>query len=71
MEDYFSFLQSAGVDAAIISDGGVFYAARKSAPGLPVHISTQANLTNKYAVKFWQEQGAARSCLRASFPLPR
>lgn len=69
MEDYFAFLQSAGVDAAIISDGGVFYAARKSAPGLPVHISTQANLTNKYAVKFWQEQGAARVVLARELSL--
>lgn len=63
LEDYFAFLQSAGVDAAIISDAGVFYACRKSAPKLPVHISTQANLTNKYAVKFWREQGATRAIL--------
>ncbi|MDE6667210.1 MAG: U32 family peptidase [Clostridia bacterium] len=63
MEDYFAFLQSAGVDAAIISDSGVFYAAKKAAPKLPVHISTQANLTNKYAVKFWREQGATRAVL--------
>lgn len=63
MEDYFSFLSEAGADAAIISDSGVVYAAKKSAPELPVHISTQANLTNKYAVKFWQEQGARRVIL--------
>ncbi len=63
LEDYFAFLQSAGVDAAIVSDSGVFYAAKKSAPELPIHISTQANLTNKYAVKFWREQGASRAIL--------
>ena len=63
LEDYFKFLFNAGVDAAIISDSGVFLAARKAAPDLPVHISTQANLTNKYAVKFWQEQGASRVIL--------
>ena len=63
LEDYFSFLQSAGVDAAIISDSGVFYAAKRSAPNLNIHISTQANLTNKYAVKFWKEQGATRAIL--------
>ena len=63
MEDYFAFLDGVGVDAAIISDSGVFYAAKKSAPKLPIHISTQANLTNKYAVKFWREQGAIRAVL--------
>lgn len=63
MEDYLCFLQSAGADAAIISDSGVFYAAKKCAPKLAVHISTQANLTNKYAVKFWREQGASRAIL--------
>ena len=63
MEEYFKLLYSVGVDAAIISDSGVFYAAKKAAPLLPVHISTQANLTNKYAVKFWHEQGASRAIL--------
>ncbi|MCH5146597.1 MAG: U32 family peptidase [Clostridiales bacterium] len=63
MEDYFKFLAEAGADAAIISDSGVFYAAKKAAPALAVHISTQANLTNKYAVKFWHEQGASRAIL--------
>ena len=63
MEDYFKFLHKAGADAAIISDSGVFYAAKKSAPNLAVHISTQANLTNKYAVRFWHEQGATRAIL--------
>ncbi len=63
LEDYFAFLQSADVDAAIVSDSGAFYAAKKSAPKLQIHISTQANLTNKYAVKFWREQGATRAVL--------
>ena len=69
MEDYCAFLQSIGADAAIISDSGVFYAARKSAPKLAVHISTQANLTNKYAVKFWREQGATRAILARELSL--
>lgn len=63
LEEYFALLQGAGADAAIISDPGVFYACRKAAPGLCVHISTQANATNKYAVKFWREQGAGRVIL--------
>ena len=53
--DYLAFLEYAGADAAIVSDSGVVYAAKKYAPKLEIHISTQANLTNKYAVKFWHE----------------
>ena len=63
LEDYFKQLEGIGVDAAIISDPGVVYAAKKAAPKLPIHLSTQANTTNKYAVKFWQEQGVERVIL--------
>ena len=69
MEDYFGFLGEAGADAVIVSDSGVFYAVRKSAPKLSVHISTQANLTNKYAVRFWKEQGAERTILARELSL--
>lgn len=69
LSDYFKYLYSIGVDAAIISDSGVVYAAKKAAPKLAVHISTQANLTNKYAVKFWQEQGASRAILARELSL--
>ena len=60
MEDYFAFLQEAGADAALISDPGVLSAAKKSAPRLPVHISTQANNTNYRTAMFWYKLGAKR-----------
>ena len=63
LEEYFKGLQDIGADAAIISDPGVVYAAKKSAPNLQIHLSTQANTTNKYAVKFWAEQGVSRVIL--------
>ena len=69
LAEYFAYLEKTGVDAAIISDPGVVYIAKKHAPKLPVHISTQANLTNKYAVKFWQEQGASRAILARELSL--
>ncbi|MDE7087381.1 MAG: U32 family peptidase [Clostridia bacterium] len=69
LSDYFKYLYQIGVDAAIISDSGVFYAAKKAAPNLAVHISTQANLTNKYAVKFWKDQGASRAILARELSL--
>lgn len=63
LEDYFKFLQSSGADGAIVSDPGAVYLARKAAPKLPLHLSTQANTTNKYAVKFWAEEGVTRVIL--------
>lgn len=63
MKDYLCFLESAKADAVIVSDSGVFYTARKYAPNLNVHISTQANLTNKYAVELWKDLGAKRVIL--------
>lgn len=69
LETYFKQLESIGVDAVIISDPGVVYMAKKAAPNLAIHISTQANTTNKYAVKFWQEQGVERVILARELPL--
>ena len=69
MEEYFQRLQEIGADAAIISDPGVIYAAKKAAPKLPIHLSTQANTTNKYAVKFWQDQGVERVILARELSL--
>ena len=69
LEDYFKRLEEIGVDAAIISDPGVIYAAKKSAPNLSIHLSTQANTTNKYAVKFWGEQGIERVVLARELSL--
>ncbi len=63
LEEYFKTLELIGVDGVIVSDPGVVYIAKKSAPKLDIHISTQANTTNKYAVKFWAEQGATRAIL--------
>ena len=67
--DYFGFLQEIGADAALVTDAGVFSLAKRAAPRLPLHISTQANTTNKYAAKFWEEQGAERVVLARELSL--
>jgi putative protease len=36
---------------------------QKNSPGIPLHISTQANTLNYEAVKFWQDLGASRIIL--------
>ena len=63
LPDYLQFLQSIGVDAFIISDPGVFSLAREYAPEIPIHISTQANVTSWKSAEFWFQQGAKRIIL--------
>ncbi|MBO4940405.1 MAG: U32 family peptidase [Clostridia bacterium] len=69
LRSYFQFLAEIGVDALIISDPGVVYLAKSVAPNLPIHLSTQANTVNKYAVKFWKEQGVSRVILARELSL--
>ena len=63
LKDYLLFLQSAKVDAVIMSDAGVIDFCKTVAPQLNIHLSTQANTLNKYAVDFWRKQGVQRVVL--------
>lgn len=67
--EYLSFLQEVGADAALISDPGIFRAAKRCAPSLPLHISTQANTTNAQSAAFWHELGAVRVVLARELSL--
>ena len=49
LSDYFKFLYEIGVDAVLITDAGVLSLAKSVAPNLKIHLSTQANTTNKYS----------------------
>ena len=69
LSDYFAFLQECGADAVIISDVGVFSLAREYAPNIPIHISTQANVTNQKAAAFWKNLGAKRIILARELSL--
>ena len=69
LKDYFKTLETLGVDGAIISDPGAIYLCKQVAPKLQIHLSTQANTTNKYSVKFWQEQGVSRIVLARELSL--
>ena len=57
---YFEELREVGPDALIISDPGVFMAARRVLPEVDIHISTQANNTNYGTYQFWHGLGARR-----------
>lgn len=63
LKEYFVFLQSANVDAVLISDVGLVALCKEVAPSLTIHLSTQANTTNLLAVKFWQSMGVKRVVL--------
>ena len=60
---YLKFLQKISVDAIIISDPAIFSLAQNYAPLIPIHISTQANVTSWKSAEFWFELGAKRIIL--------
>ena len=60
LEDYLYTLEEAGADGIIVSDPGILQLARSVVPALPIHLSTQANVTNSRSASFWIEQGAER-----------
>lgn len=57
---YFEAVQKAGVDALIISDMGAFALAKRYAPEVDLHVSTQASVSNSAAALAWHELGARR-----------
>jgi len=59
---YLKFLDRIKVDAVIVSDLGVLRMAREVTK-LPVHISTQANVLNKYTAEEYVKLGASRIIL--------
>ncbi|MBI5103208.1 MAG: U32 family peptidase [Nitrospirae bacterium] len=62
-------LKSVKPDAVIVSDPGVFAMFRENAPEIDIHISTQANITNLEAVRFWRNMGAKRLVLSRELSL--
>ncbi len=56
-------VESLGADAIIVSDLGLFSIVREVAPGLDIHVSTQANNTNYMSAKMWYKLGAKRVIL--------
>ena len=45
-------------DGIIVSDPGVFQYVHDKIPNLPIHISTQANVSSYLTVNFWKNMGA-------------
>lgn len=68
LPEYLAVLENAKVDAVLVSDVGMLDFV-KTHSKLKIHISTQANTTNAYAVDFWQRQGAERVVLAREVPM--
>ncbi len=63
--------EAAGVDAVIVSDPGAIRLLRREVPGLPVHVSTQANTVNTPAAEMYREMGCERVILAREVSLER
>ena len=66
--DYLKFLDENHVDGSIVSDLGIASLVKKYT-SLELHVSTQANITNKYSAKMWVELGAKRLVLARELSL--
>ncbi len=69
LEEHIEQLGEIAPDAVIVSDPGLFVLVKKKAPNLPLHISTQANITNVAAARFWEDSGARRLVLSRELSL--
>jgi U32 family peptidase len=60
LDAYLDELVGVGIDGIIVADPGILRRVRQRAPQLPIHLSTQANVTNVESAAFWQEMGVSR-----------
>ncbi len=56
-------LKEAKPHALIISDFGIYNVIKNNLKDIDIHISTQTNILNSEAVKFWRDMGASRVIL--------
>ena len=62
-------VNDANPDAILFSDFGVYNLIKKYMPKIPLHVSTQTNILNYEAVRFWQDLGAVRVVLSRDLSL--
>ena len=69
LEKSMDIIADSNPDALIISDVGIMRLAKKYMPNTDIHVSTQANILNYEAVRFWQDMGATRAILARELPI--
>jgi len=70
MPDFLVQAAECGVDAFIIADLGVFEMAKKYAPSIERHVSTQGGIINYESANAWYNLGASRVVLAREMTLP-
>ena len=61
--EWFRELRDLGLDAVIVSDPALIEICSTYAPGLNIHLSTQASATNVETFHFWKQYGLTRVVL--------
>lgn len=61
--EHLKFVKKLKPDGIILSDPGILLLVKKYLPKTEIHLSTQANVTNWQAVKFWRKLGVKRVIL--------
>ncbi len=69
LEEYSKKLYDMGVDGVIVSDPGIFSVINRTVPELPIHLSTQASVTNYETVMFWYNLDIRRIVLARELSL--
>lgn len=69
LPEFLMMAQDSGVDAFIIADVGVMELAKKYAPKVDLHVSTQAGVTNHLTANTLYNMGASRVVLARELPL--
>ena len=69
LPDFLSFINKSGVDGVIVSDIGVMAMAKRYAPDVEIHISTQAGVCNYATARELYNMGAKRVVLARELSL--
>lgn len=69
LPEFLRYAQDCGVDALIVADIGVLEAAKRYAPKVALHVSTQAGVTNYATARALYNLGASRVVMAREVPL--
>ena len=69
LPEWLEFLEDAGADAIILADVGTLALAKRHAPHVQCHISTQASVVNYQSAAAWHDLGASRVILARELSL--
>lgn len=69
LPEYLLSLKELKIDGIIVADPGIVAIAQEIIPKIPIHISTQANITNWASAKFWGREGIKRIVLARELSL--